>query len=400
MFPTDKAPLNANPFRSFWMAGYECTDQLNAFGNRVDFVNVTGHLSRIKQDYRNLSLFNIETVREGIRWSRVEKRPYEYDWSDVELMMAAAEENNIQQVWDLCHFGFPDDLTPLHPMFARRFAALCRAFVLFCRSRNAYSTLIVTPFNEVSFISWLGGDVCGTSPYCTDQGWRVKYQMMKAYIEGIEAMKEIDPSVRIMATEPLVNIVPPLDADTALIIDTEKKHDDQFQVLDMLSGRICPELRGRPEYIDIVGCNYYYNNQWEVTTNEYLPWLNEKSDPRWLPPGELMKQLFERYRRPVVLSETSHPGDDRASWLGFITDECCKIIEQGYPLWGVCWYPAIDRPDWDHLAPWHHAGIWDVDTSDDQLKRILDLRTAHALHEAQKNLKGYGSENKLLSFHL
>src|SRR5690349_3678729 len=160
-----------NPFKSFWMGGYECTDKLNAFGNRVDFLEITGHLELINEDYRDLSLFDIKTVREGIRWSQVEKRAYEYDWSAVKKMIESGKANGIQQVWDLCHFGFPDDLTPLHPMFARRFAALCRAFVHFYRSIAPDETLIVTPINEVSFLSWLGGDARGTSPYCRGNGW-------------------------------------------------------------------------------------------------------------------------------------------------------------------------------------------------------------------------------------
>src|ERR1044072_7322385 len=98
-----------SPFTSFWMAGYECTDKLNAFGNRVDFLNITGHLDAIYEDYSKLKDFNISTVREGIRWSFVEKQPYKYDFSVVEHMIKAARHYNIQQVWDLCHFGYPDD---------------------------------------------------------------------------------------------------------------------------------------------------------------------------------------------------------------------------------------------------------------------------------------------------
>src|SRR3954469_1855936 len=76
-----------NPFHSLWMAGYECTDKLNAFGNRVDFLQVTGHLEKLDEDYRDLSLFNIKTVREGIQWSIVEKVPYQYDFSRVEKLI-------------------------------------------------------------------------------------------------------------------------------------------------------------------------------------------------------------------------------------------------------------------------------------------------------------------------
>ena len=118
--------LPVNPFESFWMAGYECTDQLNAFGNRVDFLHLPGHFQRLEEDYRGLDQFSIKTVREGLRWSHIEKVPYQYDWSTVKEMIAAGKRLGIQQVWDLCHFGYPDDLTPLHPMFARRFGALCR----------------------------------------------------------------------------------------------------------------------------------------------------------------------------------------------------------------------------------------------------------------------------------
>src|ERR687884_179750 len=98
--------MNQNPFRSFWMGGYECTDQLNAFGNRVDFLTLTGHLQLLDEDYKKLSPFNIKTVREGIRWSHVETSPYKYDWSTVLYMIRQGKVNHIQQVWDLCHFGF------------------------------------------------------------------------------------------------------------------------------------------------------------------------------------------------------------------------------------------------------------------------------------------------------
>ncbi len=379
--------LRPNPFRSFWMAGYECTDQLNAFGNRVDFLNVTGHLQIIDKDYQDLSLFNIKTVREGIRWSQVEKQPYQYDWSTVAFMIESGKQNNIQQVWDICHFGFPDDLTPLHPLFARRFAALCRAFVRFYRSVNPTEILIVTPINEVSFISWLGGDARGTSPYCNKQGWEVKYALMKAYIEGIEAMKEEDAGVRIMTTEPLVNMVPPLNATPQEREFAKMSHNNQFQAVDMLCGRMCPELRGKPEYLDILGFNFYYNNQWIAGTGTFLPWLNENPDPRWLPVHKLLQQAYKRYEKPVVLTETSHPGEDRPKWIRFITNECILALQKGIPMWGVCWYPIIDRPDWDNLVQWHQAGLWDADIEQVQNhipSRILHMPTATAFLQAQQ----------------
>lgn len=354
-----------NPFHSFWMAGFECTDKLNAFGNRVDFLHLTGHLQLLAQDYQHIIPYGIRTVREGIRWSQVEKRPYEYDWSTVAVMMDTGRANGIQQVWDICHFGFPDDLTPLHPLFAKRFAALCRAFVLFYRSREPHNTLIVTPINEVSFLSWLGGDARGTSPYCWGQGWEVKYDLMRAYILGVAALKEVDPSIRILTTEPLVQMVPPLNATQQQIEEAAAAHESQYQAVDMLAGRMCPELGGSPDYLDILGFNFYYNNQWIVGFQGFLPWANNDNDPRWKPLRSLLQEAYNRYQRPIALTETSHPGVDRPHWIRFIAQECAAVLDLGIPLWGVCLYPIIDRPDWDHLSHWHRSGLWDAEPVSD-----------------------------------
>ncbi|WP_019988788.1 hypothetical protein [Rudanella lutea] len=380
---------NQNPFDSFWWAGFECTDQLNCFGNRVDFLDITGHLVLCDDDYERIRAFGLHTVREGIGWSKVEKRPYQYDWSEVQYLMERGRVHGIQQVWDICHFGYADDLHPLHPMFARRFAALCRAFVQMYRDNRPDGPLVVTPINEVSFISWLGGDARGTQPYTTNQGFAVKYGLMRAYIEGIAAMREIDPTVRILTTEPLVNMVPPLHPDLDQIRQAAEAHTNQYQAVDMLAGRMCPELGGTEDNLDILGFNYYYNNQWVVPTFDFLPWVNEGNDPRWRPLRSLLIEAYGRYKRPVALTETSHPGIDRPGWIRFVGEECRAAIEQGVPLWGVCLYPIIDRPDWDHLdREWHHSGLWDADLSrtDQPPARVLYQPYADALRDVQQRV--------------
>ena len=373
-----------NPFRSFWWGGYECTDQLNAFGHRVDFLPLTGHLPLIDQDYADLAQFNVRTVREGIRWAQIEKTPYRYDFSTVKLMLDAGQRQGIQQVWDLCHFGYPDDLTPLHPLFARRFAALCRAFVDFYRSVRPDDVLIVTPINEVSFMSWLGGDVRGTAPYCVGQGWEVKYGLMRAYIEGSHALREADPGIRLLSTEPLINIVPPPNPWARHVREARDFHRNQFQATDILSGRMCPELGGAPQLLDIVGFNYYYDNQWQLHPYRKLGWNDTEMDPRWRPLRQLLAEAYRRYRRPFAITETSHPGVDRPLWWRMVGQECAAVLRKGLPLWGACIYPIIDRPDWDHLDQWHQSGLWDADRRQPgPPARVLHQPSAEALHTAQ-----------------
>ncbi|WP_223847083.1 amine oxidase [Hymenobacter montanus] len=378
-----ESTITDNPFRSFWWGGYECTDQLNCFGQRVDFLPLTGHLQLIDEDYAALDQFQIRTVREGIRWAHIEKAPYQYDFSTVKTMLDAGQRHGLQQVWDLCHFGFPDDLTPLHPLFARRFAALCRAFVDFYRSQRPEGVLIVTPINEVSFISWLGGDVRGTSPYCHHQGWDVKYGLMRAYIEGSYALREADPGIRLLTTEPLINVVPPANAGPQHRREARDSHRNQFQATDMLCGQLCPELGGAPELLDIVGFNYYYDNQWQLHPYRKLGWNDPRPDPSWVPLHKLLHKAYRRYGRPFAITETSHPGIDRPLWWRMIGEECALVLRQGLPLWGTCLYPIIDRPDWDHLDRWHRSGLWDADLGRPGPARVLHQPSAEALHQAQ-----------------
>jgi len=387
MVKTNSISPIRNPFESFWMAGFECTDKLNCFGNRVDFLSVTGHLDKLDEDYKNIGQLGLKTVREGIRWSFVEKSPYQYDWSAVEKILRFAKKHTIQVLWDICHFGFPVDLSPMHPAFSKRFAELCRAFVRFYRTINPEETLVVTPFNEVSFLAWLGGQVGGTSPFCIHYGVEVKYRLMRAFIEGVEVIKQEDNNTRIMLTEPLVNMVPPLNATKKEIEFAAVCNEGQFEVFEILSGRMYPELRGKPEYVDIIGCNYYYNNQWLAGTTDFLPWVNAEGDPRIIPLHVLIENLYKRYKRPIVISETSHPKEDRPLWMTMITEQCKIVLEKNIPLWGICWYPILDRPDWDYpQLPWHNAGIWDINPENKKLTRVLHEPTANAMLVAQAQL--------------
>ncbi|MGY3052585.1 beta-glucosidase/6-phospho-beta-glucosidase/beta-galactosidase [Pedobacter sp. UYEF25] len=382
-----------SPFQSFWMGGYECADHLNVHGNRVDFLEITKHAQFIDDDYRLLQQFEIKTVREGICWSLVEKIPYEYDFRLISKMMDAADLYDIQQVWDICHFGYPSDLTPLHPHFKNRFVRLCQALVEFYLARGrSRHRLIITPINEVSFISWLGGEVAATSPFCRGKGWDVKYELMGAYIAGVKLMKEIYPDVLILSTEPLVNIVAPHFAEEEMMYKAASDHQLQYQSNDILCGRICPELGGKEEYLDLLGLNYYYTNQYTCCDYEIIPWANEFEDSRWRPLSELISEAYHRYNRPVLLSETSHPGEDRSKWISFITHECAKTLESGIPLLGICIYPIVDRPDWDNTLIWHDSGLWGaVPDLNDESERPVDefyaatIMSCKAEIEAVKN---------------
>lgn len=341
-------------FNSFFMGGYECADHINRSGDRINLLEETQHDVRVREDYNDLLALGIKVVREGVCWSVAETAPYEFDFTEVCNRMQTAEELGIQVIWDLCHFGYPDGLYPTHPKFCERFIAFCAAFALFHRSETSQQLFIV-PINEISFLSWHSGDVRGTVPFAVNSGWDIKYHLCKAAILGIGLIKNILPDCRILLVEPLIKIHPGLEPDHKLIANL---NEEQFQAMDIIAGRICPELGGKEEYLDILGFNHYWNSQWDHAIGP-IPW--QGTEPRRIGLAHLLEEAFLRYQRPLLLTETGHFGDGRALWIEEVTLECCRALQKGIPLLGACIYPVIDRPDWDDLSSYHNSGIWDLD---------------------------------------
>lgn len=347
---------------------------INNRGSRVDLLQATFHDTRTDEDYANLVAAGITTVREGIRWSVVEKEAYKYDFTEVIARMETAKKWGIQVCWDICHFGYPDGLMPSHPQFTGRFVELCKAFVLLHNAINPDETLIVTPVNEISFISWLGGDVRGTVPFAIRSGFDVKYFLCRAAIMGIAAMKEIDPSVQVMMVEPLIRVHPKLGEEPCDHV--RAFNNGQYEAMDIITGRMCPELGGRPDFMDLAGFNFYYNNQWEHG-GPTLGWCTTYRRSCF---SELLLEAYLRYNKPVVLSETGHFKEDRGKWMQQITEDCIAAMQKGVDLRGICIYPVVDRPDWDegHLIP---CGIWTYNEAtgeriaeEDYLQIVLNCR--------------------------
>ncbi|HEY8158843.1 MAG TPA: hypothetical protein VIF10_09085 [Methylobacter sp.] len=117
-------------------------------------------------------------------------------------------------MWTLCHYGCPDDLDLLSPNFVRRFVR----FVRFVREVSQYiadhsnAELLYSPINEISFICWA---VCHSDlmyPYAVrgkGRDYELKRQLVRAFIEAIDALWVVDPRTRIVHVEPIIHVIAP-----------------------------------------------------------------------------------------------------------------------------------------------------------------------------------------------
>jgi hypothetical protein len=127
----------------------------------------------------------------------------------------------------------------------------------------------------------------------------------------------------------------------------------------MLYGRLCPELGGSPEILDIVGVNVYNFSQAEMAMDGKREILAPQ-DPRRKPLSEMLMHAWERYHRPLIIGETSGWQEHRAGWLRMTMEECMKALNAGADFHGVCLYPCVDIPDWN-TGEWAKIGLFDVE---------------------------------------
>jgi beta-glucosidase/6-phospho-beta-glucosidase/beta-galactosidase len=375
----------ARLFSSFWMAGFESACHITRQGVRLDMIHATQHDRFVDQDYANLTRLGIYSVRDTARWHLIESRPGVFDFASMDIMIDAARRHGVQIIWDLCHYGWPDDLDIFSAAFVDRFAKFARAVAKHVRSTSDEVPLY-TPINEISFFAWAAGEVGWFYPFGNGRGNELKRQLIRACIAGINEIWDVDSRARIVVVEPVIHVVPPKNRPE-MAAEAAAYRNSQFEACDMLSGRLCPELGGDSRYLDIVGVNFYHDNQWEQPGGRKIAWHIHPRDPRWVPFHLLIQEVYERYRRPIFVAETSHVGSGRAEWIRELTDEVVKAMTIGVPIEAVCLYPIVDRFEWEDPTHWHNSGLWDfAPDADGTLHRVLNEEYAAEFKRSQARL--------------
>lgn len=329
-----KAP-KASIFASFFQGGFECSTHKQHHGRRLDLIASTDHGRNAQADFAQLAEHGIRTVRDGFRWHLIEASPGRYNWSSVLPLLQAMRETGTQILWDLMHYGWPDHVDLWSASFSSRFARFAANAARLIRSETD-SVLFFCLINEISFFSWAGGDVAFLNPFARGRGFELKVQLARAAIAAMHEILAVDPRARFIHCEPVINIVTdpsrPYEWRAA-----ESSRQAQYQAWDIISGRMWPQLGGDPRLLDIIGVNYYSDNQW-IHGGPPI----DLGHALYKSFRYILAEVFARYGRPLLISETGSEGDRRASWVREIARESEAAREAGVPVEGICLYPIIE----------------------------------------------------------
>lgn len=366
------------------MGGFESSTQIGLAGRRLDLIAATQHDRLAATDYALLRSQGLSTARDSVRWHLLD-RGGRYDFAPLRERAEAAERAGVQVIWDLCHYGWPDDLDIFSAEFVPRFAAFAGATARFL-AELTQGPLLLTPVNEMSFLSWAAGEAGYFHPFQRGRGYELKRRLVRAFNAAALAVWEVQPEARILTAEPVIHVVAP-GGEPQHGEGAAAQREEMYQAWDMVAGRTSPELGGDRRHLDVLGVNFYHSCQWQYPDRRLLGWDDVPLDERWLPFHRLLEAVWRRYGRPLYVSETSHFGSGRAAWLRHVTDEVALAQARGVPILGVCLYPILDRPDWDEPGQWHNSGLWDlVPNGAGELERVLNVPYAAQLRRARSRL--------------
>lgn len=302
------------------------------------------------------------TCRDGLRWHLIESEPFRYDFSSALSQVRAAQATGMQVIWDYFHYGFPDDLDIFSDHFIERFAAFSKAATEFLVSELG-SDVVACPVNEISFFSWIAGEVGQFYPSAKRRGHELKRQLVRAAMTSDRSIRGVAPDTRIIVTDPAIHVV-----SKSKLPEHQRAAENyrlaQFESFDMLLGRVDPELGGAPHLVDIIGLNYYFHNQWHHSNRRKLP----RTHPLYRPLNEILVEYYQRYEKPILIAETGIEDDERPDWFRYVCEQVAEARAKGVPMEGICLYPIANHPGWADDRHCHN-GLWDY--ADDLGKREI-----------------------------
>lgn len=329
--------------------------------HRVDELAKCFHYQQWREDLRLVCQLGIKYLRYGPPYYRMHLGPGRYDWSFADEVYAELRRLGIEPITDLCHFGVPDWIGNFqNPEWPELFAEYAGAFARRYPWVRAY-----TPVNEIFVCAKLSALFGFWNEQLTsEEGFVTALKhLCRANLLAVEAiLREQDDALFIQSES--AEFVHQGSQDREVVARAEFENQRRFLSFDFLYSHpvddpIRDYLRrcglrdseydwfmshGLSERI-IMGNDFYERNEQIVKPGGSIE-----------PAGEvygwyiIARQYYERYRRPVMHTETNNVGHGaevapRWLWKQFLNARL--MHDEQIPVLGFTWYSLTDQVDWD-----------------------------------------------------
>lgn len=368
--------------------GVECT--INRVGDRYfNQLQRSGHCDRL-QDLRHFAGFGLKTLRTPLLWEAlapVAVDQIEWRWSD--RWMAEIQSLGIQPVAGLLHHGsgprYTDLLDPEFPQkFARYAAGIARRYPWI-----EFYTPINEPLTTARFSALYGH----WYPHKTDDRSfaRAFLNQIKAIVLAMKAIREVNPSARLVQTEDLGRVFSTPD----LAYQADFENNRRWATWDLLRGEIKSQhplwsyfewagvsaeeldfFSADPCPPDLIGINYYVTSDRYLDENlEFFPPETHGGNGRQTYADDAavrariegiagaychIIETWHRYRTPVALTEV-HLGctlDEQLRWFMEMWRACVRARNEDCDVRAMTVWALLGSYDWDVLVT-HQNGTYE-----------------------------------------
>ena len=346
---------------------------------RIDQMEKCGHYKHWRTDFELVRDLGISFLRFGPPIHRTYLGPGRYDWEFADLTFGYLKEHEILPIVDLCHFGVPDWIGNFqNPDFPELFADYAAAF-----ARRFPWVQLYTPVNEMFICATFSAAYGWWNEQMTgDQSFVMALKhIVKANVLAMSRILDIRPDAIFIQSESSEYF----HADNPKAIKpAEIMNSRRFLSLDLNYGRrvdsemyefLLDNGMTREEYHFFIGHNlrrhcimgndYYMSNEHRVAADG-----STRSAGEVFGYDEITRQYYERYRLPVMHTETNLSqgpnGDEAVHWLWKQWSNVLRVRNTGVPIVGFTWYSLTDQVDWDialreERGTVNPLGLYDLD---------------------------------------
>lgn len=348
-----------------WGLGIEDTCVRSDEGvTRLDEYALTQHDVMWREDLDIVGFLGASFIRYGVQWPAISTEPGRYEWDHFDRVVERCAQLGVTVIADLVHYGTPGWLTGsfLARDFVDVYGDFAHAFATRYRGTVAYVTPLNEPLTTASFCGLRGV----WPPY--REGWdgwaAVSVAIATGMARGAEAIRDAAPEMGIVHVEAASDF----STDEPGLAEAAKFHAAVgWLPTDLLLGRVGEKhemygwlrdrgiaeaalegLAGARTHVDFLGVNYYPDLTPRKLVTRESGVVQEAYDRGRAGLRDAVRGFAERYRRPVILTETSIEGDDatRASWMSAAARTTRELARADVDIRGFTWWPLHDFVDW------------------------------------------------------
>lgn len=343
--------------RFMFAVGIECSCPKIAGNVRVDELRETGHYDMWQTDLRLVRELGLRYLRYGPPIYRIFLGKEQYDFSWLDPVMHEMRRLGIVPVIDLCHFGLPDWLGDFqNPDWPDHFADYARAFAErypWVRYYTPVNEIYVTAQFSAAF-GWWNERLMNHTAFITNLK-----SCVKASILAMRAILDLRPDAIFIFSESTEYVHP---GSPDMVEQAVFMNERRFLSLDLLFGHdvsatmykyllssgMTPEeymwFRGHRDLRShcIMGTDYYITNEHVIRSNGTSVGAGDVYGYY-----VITRQYFDRYRLPVMHTETNRTAKYAVEWLWKEWMNLLRLREDGVPIVGFTWFGLVDMKDWD-----------------------------------------------------